>query len=500
MAKKNYWERKPKNSWNKLYPQSRAYPSQQVKSDSAAALDKTGATIVTDSMVNVVSSLGVEGKAKTPSSRFQDPIIFSPLELGYTYAGCGLFRKIIDAPASEMVREWIRINGDKDNIFQFYLDKLHCQTSFGDLIRWARLYGGAIIIMGINDGRELDQPVNLNSIKAVEFLRVVDRSQLFLYPQDYYMDPESPKFGQVERYTVRPITYGVPNEQSILYRVHESRVLRLDGNPMPDWMRRLNWSWGAPVLQSIYWDLIDSLQTYSYSSELVHDFVTTILSINNLTALLQTETGEAMVRKRINTINYSKSIINSVFIDADKEKFEKVSSSVTGLPELLSAFDMKLSAVVEIPYMVLFSKSASGLNATGDNEVRTWYDQIKMKQEQQLRPLIQKLMRYITLAKDCEFKGDFDQINFEFVPLWQYEEKDTVAMRYQQAQTDAIYLQWGVLNEDEVKTSRFTDAYSFETKIENDNPMHQGEASDNETREQIEQSEEKILVSNKKAP
>lgn len=483
MTKKNYWERKPKNAWT------------QIKSDDVAK-----AMIKGDSMVNVISSLGVEGKAKTPSTRFQQPIIFSPLELGYIYSGCGLFRKIVDLPADEMTREWIRINGDKDNIFQFYLDKIDCQRSFGDLARWARLYGGAIIIMGINDGRQLDEPVNLNAIKAVEFLRVVDRSQIFLYPQDYYMDPENPKFGQVERYTIRPITYGVPNEKSILYRVHETRILRMDGNPMPDWMRRLNWSWGAPVLQSVYWEVINLLQANTYSSELIHEFITTVFSIANLPALLQSEIGEKALKKRTEIINYSKSVINSVFIDADKEKVEKISTSVTGLPDLLTRFEMMVAAVTQIPYMILFSKSASGLNATGDNELRGWYDQIKMKQEQNLRPLIQKLMRYITLAKDCEFQGDFDQINFEFVPLWQYEEKDTVAMRYQQAQTDQIYMQWGVLSEDEVKNSRFTDAYSFETKIENDHPMHSGDDSDTETKEQIQQSEEHVKVSPKKAP
>lgn len=93
-----------------------------------------------------------------------------------------------------------------------------------------------------------------------------------------------------------------------------------------------------------------------------------------------------------------------MILDAE-EKYEKASTNISGIPELLDRFMLALSAVSGIPTSLLFGRSAAGLNATGDNDVRNFYDMVKQEQENKLKPVLEKLTRYIMLSKDGPFAG-----------------------------------------------------------------------------------------------
>lgn len=43
-------------------------------------------------------------------------------------------------------------------------------------IRWARLFGGSIAVMMINDGRGIDEPLDWRNIRSIDDIRVYDRS------------------------------------------------------------------------------------------------------------------------------------------------------------------------------------------------------------------------------------------------------------------------------------------------------------------------------------
>ncbi len=77
-------------------------------------------------------------------------------ELAQLYESNGLFARIIDTPANEAVRSDFLIRcQDKavtrrieDNLERLDLEEILCQG-----ITWARLFGGAIGVMDIADGR-----------------------------------------------------------------------------------------------------------------------------------------------------------------------------------------------------------------------------------------------------------------------------------------------------------------------------------------------------------
>lgn len=429
------------------------------------AAQKTTRYAQTDSMYNIATSLGVDGYAKTPSSCFKAPRILSWRELESLYAGNGTVRRIIDTIANEMTREWVKLDGDdKNETLTNYLMKLDTQKNFADLVRWGNLMGGALIIMLINDGRDLIEPVDVDNIKTIEALRVVDLGQVFLYPQDYYSDPASTKFNEPEWYTIRPIFYGVPSEH-LMFKVHETRVLQIDGAPCTQFLKRLNKGWMAPIIQSYIWDIINLEQSYSYAAESVHEMIVSVFSLENLSQIMARDGGESAIKARMDIINYAKSMINSVVIDAGKEKFEKIQTNVSQIEGLLDKFERKVCAMCGIPHAILFGDQRGGIVNAESGDVRGWYDSVRQKQMQSLFPLLKKLLDYISFAQDCNFKGDVRLVTPNFNALWQYEEKDLVDMELKTSQKDAAYIDRGVYTPEEVRQRFLGERFNFDLHL-----------------------------------
>jgi len=435
---------------------------------------KTDDKIKNDNLINAASKIGIAGKARNPESVFSTPKDLTYVQLDNIYLGDGFGKKIVDVYANTMTREWFKISGDPDGLLLNYTDIIKTKLSFNEALKWSRLYGASIIVMLIDDGGNLEDPVKVNSIRSVEGLRVIDRTQLSVATQDdLYTDPKDKKYGTIEVYTISPpqntkVKKGISALASTQYKVHESRILRFDGEIAPARLMIENGYFGFSVLISVYTYLRNLAQSYEVSSEILHDYVISVISIKNLSNILSRPDGEAKVKMRAEIINYCKSVINGVIIDADGEQFDKITTSLSGLPDLIDRFGLALAAVAGIPYMVLMGDSPSGLNASGDGDLRSWYDLIANEQHEIMTVQLNKLLSYILASSDNPLKGKtLDDLEIVYNPLWQIDDAVMTDMRNKQAQTDQIYLQNGVAMPEEIGVSRFGgDSYSFETTID----------------------------------
>ena len=216
---------------------------------------------------------------------------------------------------------------------------------------------------------------------------------------------------------------------------------------------------------------VDELRNYSTAFAnaglIMQDFVNYTLSIPNLAELIASQCADNQVMKRLDLLNLTKSATNTMILDAE-EKYEKATTNISGIPELLDRFMLALSAVSGVPVSLLFGRSAAGMNATGDNDVRNFYDMVKQEQESKLKPMLEKLIRYIMLSKDGPFAGiEPENWSVQFVPLWQNTEEQEALVRKIVAETDAIYLDRGVLDPAEVAVSRFGgNRWSMNTEVD----------------------------------
>jgi phage-related protein (TIGR01555 family) len=414
-----------------------------------------------DGWMNVLTGLGICGRDKKQNAFFRITNIFNRSELDQMYRSDGVLRLIIDIFAQEMLRQGWELEGDSEGKIIGKLEELKVNEAMGNLIKWARLFGGAVCIMGIADGLPLDQPVDEKGIRDVQWLRVFDRYQCYSRDGTFESDLNSPNYGFPNVYTVND------NRTGAVFFVHYSRILRMDWNILPPRWQNFNQGWGDPLVQTIYEELRNYSTAFSHTATMMEDFVNGVLKIPNLTAIMASQCGDQNVLKRLNILNLSKSTTNTMLLDGE-ETYEKQTTNVSGVADLIDRFMLALSAVSRIPVSLLFGRSPAGLNATGESDVRNFYDAIKTEQESKLRGVLEKLIRYIMISKDGPFNGvEPEYWSLQFVPLWQNTEEQDALTRRSVAETDAIYIDRGVLTPDEVAISRFGgNKWSMNTEID----------------------------------
>ncbi len=409
-----------------------------------------------DGWMNVFTGAGVPGRDKRVATNFAAQQILPDAELSALYRGEGFAARVVDLPANDMVREWFKVEGDTDGAILGYLDDLKARGEFSRALKWSRLFGGGLIVMGLDDGQELDEELKEDNLQSISFLHTYDKGQA--HRKSFYTDQENPKFGQTEIYTITP-NQGTPIE------VHETRVLPFDGIDIPRRARSERNGWGDSVLQRVFTRLRGLADAYIGIEALINEFVIGVLTIDNLQDLIAGG-QEDDVRKRLALIDLSRHTLRTILIDKEEE-YKRISAQAGGLHQLLNKLEQAMSAVSGIPVTLLFGQSPAGLKATGDSDIRFYYDSVAAQQEVRLRTPTERLVLLAQKAKKGPTKGaELETWKVVFVPLWQPTEAQIVEMRGKQAETDERYINTGVLMPEEVSLSRFGgDEYSVETHI-----------------------------------
>ena len=131
-----------------------------------------------DGYVNLLNKYGTK-QDNSEAYKFEREPVIPDMQLTGLYEGNGLFSKIIDTPAEEALKHGFDLNLKSDELNAFVedaLDDLEWEERAATAIKWARLYGGALIVMLIDDGRGLEEPVDWEHIRSIDELRVYERT------------------------------------------------------------------------------------------------------------------------------------------------------------------------------------------------------------------------------------------------------------------------------------------------------------------------------------
>ena len=162
-----------------------------------------------DGYLNTIIGHGLRNRDPFTAYRFRttaaDRMGWSEAEDLYTYNG--IAQKIIKAPADEAVRAGFVIKDgdsvvDDNDKVQSTLEDLQLQSKMAEALAWDRLYGGAAIVMLIDDGGELDEPLAINRVRKIDKLLVFDAQDIDRNNVIFYDDPRSPHYGMPEVYGI----------------------------------------------------------------------------------------------------------------------------------------------------------------------------------------------------------------------------------------------------------------------------------------------------------
>lgn len=417
-----------------------------------------------DGWLNLFTGLGTRAD-KTKSTRAVPTGFLADAEKEIIYADDGLGARIVDLLPEDMMKQgWHYVFENEkegfDNYSKIYnhvFKEIRANYKIAQALKWARLYGGALILLGVYDGESLDQPLNLNKIKNFENLKIIPRNNVMYGTMEFQMNPELPHYGQVEYY---PVTF-YTGRQYQMQRVHYSRVIEIKGIEIPSSEASLIPMefryWGLSVFQRIQDRLKELGSSFSSLANLLNELTIGKYKYKDLAQIMSSDDGGELVQKRLQAMDLMKSVFHSVLLDTD-ESFERDTLSFSGVSDVMYQFMMMTSAATGYPMTKLFGISPGGLNSTGEADMYQYYDMVKAKQETELLPIIERLVKIISEWQNIP------EPEIVFNPLEQMTEKEQAELEakkadseYKKMQTYQGYIEMGIMSPEIVEELEFGD-------------------------------------------
>jgi hypothetical protein len=209
------------------------------------------------------------------------------------------------------------------------------------------------------------------------------------------------------------------------------------------------------VLQTVQETLRDYDVSWGAVSNLLDEASIGVMKLQGLFKMLA-EKDQTVAQARMASIAVSKSMIKMLFLDADgNESFERTEVSFASLPQLMQQINLRTAGAANLPATKLFGQEPAGMNATGESDIRQFYDDVAEYRTRNAVKL-EKLMSW-ALGKP---------IQLNWPSLWEQTDKEQANTRLLNAQADKIWaVDIGCLNALDVAKSRAEDG-SFGLEVD----------------------------------
>ena len=381
-----------------------------------------GKAYTVDSFENFLTRTGVGTNNIASAGTYGfNPISRNRLKLEWAYRGSWVVGTIVDCVAEDMTRDGVEVlcDASPDEIGEVdtFMDELQIWTEMCETEKWSRLYGGAIGLIMI-DGQNVETPLKLDTISKDQFRGVLPLDRWALFPSLTDLVTEmGPDIGNPKYYEVRPdMGTGLP-----YMKIHYSRVIRLEGVRLPYWQRISENYWGQSVIERLWDRLIAFDSATEGTAQLVYKAHLRTYKVAGLRKIIGMG-GPALdgLLKQINMIRQFQSNEGLTLMDAEDE-FEIHPYTFTGLDLVLLQFGQQLSGASQIPLVRLFGQSPAGLNATGESDLRMYYDGVKRQQNS-------RMLRGTRTVYEAGWRSKHgselpDDFKVQFKPLWQMDDE-----------------------------------------------------------------------------
>jgi phage-related protein (TIGR01555 family) len=403
-----------------------------------------------DSWENPVTGFGTL-RDKTIYSLFQPSAILGDITLEQLYHNDDLAARMIDTVPEEMLRKGYSLDIEDsqdlaDDAIQA-LTELDANSKIIEAEIWAKTFGGAVLIPVADDGFPAFKPLRPERVKKIDSLEVIDRR--FVWPHSFYQS--GPKRDQVEVYAVGSVGPTIRPE----FLIHETRLIVFRGARTSRVERMRRGYWDVSALQRPY-EVMRAFATGFKSVELLlSDGPQGVYGIKDLHRLIAGN-NQAAITARLEAVDQMRSALRAIAIDKEYESFERSTFSFSGIPDVLDKLMLRLAASVRMPVTILMGQSPAGMNATGESDFRWFYDRVATEQQNYLAPRLRELIKLLLATKEGPSSGKVpEKFSIDFEALWTLDPKAEAERRASVAQTDALYVDKGILMPEEVALSRF---------------------------------------------
>lgn len=338
---------------------------------------------------------------------------FTPLthqQVEASYRSSWLMRNAVDIPAYDMTRAWRDWQADKQQIET--IEKEERRLGLREKVRAAiilgRLGGGALIL-GLDGDASQPLPSTIPA-GALKFVHVVSRWRLSIGP--LIRDPSNPWCGEPEYYQLSGNTQ---------ITIHPSRVIAFKGLPVPDMthVSEQDAFWGDAVAQSVWTALQNADRAQNGFASLIEKARVGVVKIPDLMERWALEENEKLFLRRLELAQMGMSNHQMLAIDAN-EDWQQFQVNWANMDGIIKTYLAAFCGAAQIPATRLLGKAPDGMNATGDGDERNYNTMVAGKQENELRPNIDRVDAVMLPSLGI---SDPD-VGYSFAPLTVLTEKE----------------------------------------------------------------------------
>lgn len=393
-----------------------------------------------DGYINLPASLGEASPLQSSGDYVRNNITSQYELLTVLYRENWIAKRIIDMPCEDMTREWYSISTElKQNL----IDKIkkieakhNVKAEITSALKWARLYGGSLALIVLKGQEDmLDEELDYGMIMPGSFkgLLVLDKVTGISPSIELVEDMDDPDFNL-------PMYYDVPIEayggRSI--RVHHSRVLRFIGRELPPQEEILENYWGASELEHMYEELQKRNATSANIAQLVFQA--------NIRTMKMADFGEVFgtgnnknIQEAQKTIEAQNRLMTSfgLHLIGKDDTVETHPYTFSGVSDVYESFMLDMAGAAGIPATKLFGRAPQGMNATGESDMKNYYESISQLQERQLRPALEKLLPVMCMSVFGAIPNDME-IVFEPIDTVGPEQRAQIMSQFTGTIVDAM--------------------------------------------------------------
>lgn len=396
------------------------------------------ALLTRDKLVNLILGMNTLGDPMG-ANRHHFSGRISQAEADALYLEDWLGAKVINAIPDDMVRGGRELKGLSPDQLLEYTGPEGVEAEFEiwakikQALKWARLYGGAGIVIGLDGTGEMHEPLDVDRIRpgSLKWLTVLDRWHLL--PEG--INPRNPMragWGKPQHYRV----FDGPD------LIHRSRILFFYGVELPYQLAVRELFWGGSVLTYGLSSINNATTAQHGIASLITEASVDVYSLPNLFDQLSSDVGTQNVTTRIRLAQQGKSINNAIILDKNEDWEQKTDALSQGLAGLLSQFLEVVAGAYDIPVTRLLGTSPTGLNATGEENTRNYYDRISADQKEKLDPVMAPLDAILLRHQFGKVPSKFEST---WASLWQQQETERSTVEKQDAERDIALIDNGVI-------------------------------------------------------
>ena len=253
-------------------------------------------------------------------------------------------------------------------------------------------------------------------------------------------DIGDPDFGLPEYYRVES------GDGAVSARVHHSRVIRFTGRELPWLERAASLYWGESEVEALYRDVVKKDNVAENMAALTFRANVDTMEVESLDQLFSLGSGAAQ-RRFWNTMQ-AQSVMQSNFgmrLVNKGDQIHNTQYAFTGLQEVYESMALDLCGASRIPMTKLFGRSPAGMNATGESDMRNYYDYVDTLRESRLRPVLERLLPVVCMS---ELGGVPEGLEISFPTLWTPTAREVAEIAEKKATAIRDIFQAGLIRAD----------------------------------------------------